>query len=501
MSNYEALKEEVNNNESMELKIPQEIKNVQEKLIDAGFEAYLVGGCVRDILLGRTPKDWDITTNAKPEKIEALYEKSFYENKFGTVSVVTDSEDKSLKVVEITPYRIESKYSDKRHPDEIKFAKRLEDDLSRRDFTVNAMALDPKSGEVIDMFDGQNSLKNKEIRAVGDAGERFDEDALRIMRAVRLAAELGFIIEDDTKKAIQENSESLGVISKERIRDEFVKMIMSDNPDKGLEMMRELGILKHILPELEEGFGETQNKHHIYTVWEHNIRALMHTVENKQSLDIRIGALLHDIGKPRSKRGEGPDSTFYGHEVIGARMTKEILSRLKFSKKFVEKITKLVRYHLFFSDTEVITLSAVRRVLTKVGPENIGDLLKIRYADRIGMGRPKERPFRLRKYEAMIEEVQRDPLSVSMLKIDGSEVMKLLKITPGPRVGDVLNILLDEVLDDPKRNTIDYLKNKTEELSSVADEKLTKMAQDARKRNFHLEEEAVKEIRKKYHVN
>jgi len=484
----------------MKYKISKEIKEVYGALRNAGYEAYLAGGCVRDLLLDKKPKDWDITTNARPEEIEKLYEKSFYENQFGTVSAITNSEDETLKVVEITPYRLESKYSDKRHPDEVKFTKKLEDDLSRRDFTVNAMALDLESGELIDLFGGQKDLKKGVIRAVGEPTERFEEDALRIMRASRLATELDFEIEEKTNQAIKEKSLLLDIIAKERVKDELIKIIMSDRPQKGLELMRETSILKRVLPELEEGWGVTQNKEHIFKVWEHNLRSLEHAVKNKYGLEIRMAALLHDVGKPRAKRGEGPNSTFYSHDVIGGGMAKEILFRLKFSKKFTEKVFKLVRYHLFFSDTEVITLSAVRRLVRNVGPENIWDLMKVRFCDRMGMGRPKERPFRLRKYQAMVEQVLRDPISVKMLKINGDRLIKITGLEPGPKIGHILNILLEDVLDDPKLNTAEYLDEKAKKLAVLADKELEKLGKEAKKKSMTVEEEAVGEIKGKYYV-
>jgi poly(A) polymerase/tRNA nucleotidyltransferase (CCA-adding enzyme) len=511
----------------MERKIPQEILEVLIKLQKADFEAYLVGGCVRDLLFKRPPKDWDVATDARPEEIQNLFDKSVYENNFGTVGVVTDSKDEALKIIEITPFRLEAKYSDKRHPDEVKFAGKLEDDLKRRDFTVNAMALklktqNPKcisspkpanaSGknaiqglklkeyEVIDLFGGQNDLKSKIIRTVGNSKERFNEDALRIIRAVRLAAELNFKIERKTETAIKSEGHLLRMISHERIRDEFVKILMSKRPDEAIEQMHNFGILKYIIPELEEGWGVKQNKHHIYTIWEHNIRALMHAVSKNWPLDIRIASLLHDIGKPRAKRGEGPDSTFYGHEVIGAKMTAQILSRLKFSKKFIEKIIKLVRWHLFFSDTEKITLSAVRRIIRNVGPENIWDLMKVRFTDRVGMGRPKEEPYRLRKYEAMVERAMRDPISVKMLAVNGEDIMRITGIKPGPKIGFLLNILLDEVLDDPKFNTKKHLKERIEELSGMRDEDLERLGRKAKEKVCLVEEKEVDEIHKKYRV-
>ncbi|MEK7575860.1 MAG: CCA tRNA nucleotidyltransferase, partial [Patescibacteria group bacterium] len=423
----------------MKYKIPPIVSQITEVLIRAGFDAYLVGGCVRDLLLNNKPKDWDIATNAKPEQTQGLFERTVYENKFGTVAVITNSKDPILKVIEITPYRLESKYSDKRHPDFVSFTNNIEDDLKRRDFTINAMAIDmkAKTHEIIDLFEGQKDLKNKIIRTVGNSGDRFNEDALRILRAVRFASELGFTINQETMQALKKQAHLLEMIAKERINDEFSKILMSDNSDKALEVMHETGILKHIIPELEKGIGIKQNKDHKYEVWEHGIKAFMHAVKNNYSLEVRTASLFHDIGKPHARRWskEKNDWTFYGHDVIGAKMAVKILSRLKYSKKFTELVAKLVRYHMFFSDTDKITLSAVRRTVRNVGKDNVWDLMRVRFADRIGMGRPKETPYRLRKYESMIEEAMRAPLSVSMLKIDGNKIMEILKIPPGPKIG------------------------------------------------------------------
>ena len=483
--------------------IPKEVLESLKTLEKADFDAYLVGGCVRDLLLKKIPKDWDITTNAALEEIQKIFENTFYENEFGTVGVVTQSENQTLKTIEITPYREEAKYSDKRHPDEVKWAKTLEEDLKRRDFTINALAMrvEKEKTEIVDLFEGQKDLKNKIIRAVGNPEDRFNEDALRIMRAIRFSAELDFDIEEKTEKALKEKSGLLEMISKERIRDELVKMLMSGHPDKGFEKMRETGILRYVLPELEEGYGCCQNKHHIYTVWEHNIRALMHAVSKNWPLEIRLASLLHDIGKPRVKEGEGPDSTFYSHEIVSAKMAAKMMSRLKFSNKFREKVLKLVRWHLFFSDTEVITLSAVRRIIRNVGPENIWDLMKIRFTDRVGMGRPKEEPFRLRKYEAMVEQCLRDPLSVSMLKIDGNEIMEIAKIEPGPKVGYILHALLEQVLDDPSLNTAEWLSENVKRLAALPDEELKKFGEAGKEKKEGIEEKEIEKIKEKYRVN
>ena len=483
--------------------IPEIIIKTVKTLTDNGFEAFLVGGCVRDLLLHVKPRDWDITTNAKPEQIQKLFPKTVYENKFGTVAIINeDTSDETLKIVEITPFRLESKYSDKRHPDTVHFAGNLEDDLKRRDFTINALAFNIVSRETIDLFNGQKDIKNKIIRTVGNPEDRFNEDALRILRAIRLATELNFEVSRETQEAIKKQAYFLEIIAKERIKDEFVKIIMTDKPSNGIKMMQELGILKFVVPELEQGIAIEQNQAHKYDVWNHNLLSLDHAAFKKWPLEIRLAALFHDIGKPASRRWseEKKDWTFYSHDIVGAKMTFRILSNLKFSKKTTELVAKLVRYHLFFSDTEKITLSAVRRTVRNVGPENVWDLMKVRFCDRIGMARPKETPYRLRKYEAMIDEAMRTPLSVGMLKIDGNRLMKILDIQPGPKIGQILHILLDEVLDDSERNAEKWLEKRVKELGKLSEQELVKLGDKAKTKKDQLEWQEISEIREKWGV-
>ena len=486
--------------------LPKEIKEMIAALNKAGFEAYAVGGCVRDFILGRESYDWDITTNAKPEEIQKIFRKSVYENEFGTVAINTESKNERLKIIEITTYRVEEKYTDKRHPDSVKFTSKLEDDLARRDFTINAIAYDGK--KFIDPYNGQNDIKNKIVRTVGNPDERFNEDALRLMRAVRFSVQLsaqggpasGWVIEEKTAEAIKKNSSDLVAISKERIRDELIKIFMSDNAKTGIEMLREFNLLKHIMPELEEGYGVGQNKHHIYTVWEHNLRSLDWAAQNNYRLENRVAALLHDVGKPRTKKGNGPDSTFYNHEVVGAKMAARILEQLKFPKKFIEKVVLLVRYHLFYYNVEEVTESSVRRLVKNVGPENTDDLLEVRIADRKGSGVPKAEPYKLRHLRAVIEKVSHDPISVKMLKINGDDLIKKLKMEPGPKMGYILNILLDGVLDEPKNNTKEYLLKRAEELNKEPPAKLEKMYKIAQTKTQEVAEEEFRGIKKKYYV-
>jgi len=488
---------------NLQSKIPKEVTRVTNTLEKAGFEAYLVGGCVRDLLLDRKPKDWDITTNAKPEEILNLFEHTFYENNYGTVGIVSDETlDETLKTIEVTPYRVEGKYSDSRRPDSVSFSNKLEDDLKRRDFTINALAYNILKDKLVDLYKGQENLKDKIIQTVGNPEGRFNEDSLRLLRAIRLAIELDFTIDSETEESIIKLAKNLKDISQERIREEFIKMLMSDMPMDGLILSQKLGILQYILPELEMGMGEKQKGAHIYTIWEHNLRALQHAADRKWSLNIRLSALLHDIAKPHTKRWnkDKEEFTFYGHDVVGGKVSREILERLRFSKETIEIVTKLVRNHLFFSDIDQITLSAVRRIISNVGPENVWDLMKLRACDRIGMGRPKENPYRLRKYKAMIEEAMKDPISVKMLKIDGNRIIEVTRETPGPKIGFILNALMEEVLDDPKLNIPEYLENKTKELIELPIEDLKTLGEKGKNKTEKLEAKEIKAIRDKHWV-
>lgn len=482
--------------------IPKEVLQVADTLESAGFEAYLVGGCVRDILIGKKPKDWDITTNAKPEEIAGLFENTYQNNDFGTVGVVTGSEDHTLKVVEVTPYRIESGYSDARRPDSVSFSTSIEDDLKRRDFTINAIAYRPKDGSLLDYFGGQEDIKEKRIRAVGVAHERFAEDALRMMRAVRLAVELSFVIEAETMAAIAGNAENLGRISKERIRDEFIRMLESKQPMQGIIFLEKLGMLPYVAPDLLRGIGVSQNQAHAFDVYEHLLRTMQHAADKDWDFDIRLAGLFHDISKPETRRwsDEKKDWTFHGHEVVGARVTKKALQDLKFPKEKIDRILKLVRWHMFFSDPDQVTLSAVRRTIANVGEENIWDLLKLRICDRIGTGRPKEQPFRLRKYTAMVEEALRDPISVKMLKIDGGRIMAISGEKPGPKLGHTLHALLEEVLEDPTKNTAEYLEDRAQTLMKMPESELRELGEKGREKQKEEEEQAILEIQKKHHV-
>jgi len=496
------------------LDIPSEVSYVTTKLQEAGYESYFVGGCVRDLLLNKTPNDWDVTTNANPEQIQALFEHTFYENDFGTVGVVNDDivsqvteleesinynpyayEDVSgetkdqldkkaylegLKVVEVTPYRTESAYSDNRRPDSIEFAETLAEDLERRDFTINALAYDPVSHEMTDLYSGVADLQANIINTVGDADTRFQEDALRIMRAIRFSSK----------------------ISRERIRDEFIKMLLTKEPMNALLLAKDLHVLDHISPHLSRGIDVKQNGAHIYDVFEHNIRTMQHGADKEWPMVIRLSGLLHDISKPETRRfsKEKNDYTFYGHEVVGARVAKEILENLKFPTKVVDKTTTLVRWHMFFSDPDQITLSAVRRIIRNVGPDNVWDLIRLRICDRIGMGRPKEKSYRLRKYVSMMDEAMRSPISVKDLKLNGDEIMEMFDLKPGKQIGYLLKALMNITLETPENNNKEYLVEQVTQYLKLPLDELQKMAESGEQAIDDAEKEEIRKIRRKHKV-
>ena len=471
--------------------IPDNVKKILKKIKKEGWQAYLVGGCVRDLEMEKTPKDWDVATDAVPEEIQKIFPESFCNNEFGTVNV---------SGVEITPFRTEEKYTDKRHPDKVKWSKNIEEDLARRDFTINAMALGADEKTIIDPYKGKEDIKRKIIRAVGSPEDRFEEDSLRMMRAVRIASVLGFKIESKTSSAIKKNSSWITSVSKERIRDELSKAIMSENAAPGIELLRELRLLEHIIPELLEGYKVGQNKHHLYDCYEHSIKSLDYSAKKGFNFHVRMASLMHDIGKPRTKQGKGEKATFYNHELVGARMTREIMQRLKFPKKDIEKVERLVRYHLFYYNVGEVSESSVRRLLRNAGPENIEELLQVRYADRVGSGCPKAEPYKLRHLKYLIDKVSKDPISVKMLKVNGQDIMEMLSLKPGPAIGKILDILLGEVLKDPSKNDKDYLKKEIERINVLTEKELDKKAEDARKEIDQVQVKEDKMTKDKYWV-
>ncbi len=433
--------------------LPDQVKEFMKKL--SGYECYAVGGSVRDMLLGRETHDWDFTTNTTPEQIQAIFPDNFYDNKFGTVGVKIDEGI----VYEVTPFRKEGKYSDARHPDQISWAKTLEEDLARRDFTINAMGF---SDKLIDPFDGQKDLKEKVIRAVGNADDRFTEDGLRLMRAIRFATQLGFTVEEETWKAICQNSNLISQISHERIRDELVKILASDYPADGIKLLDNSGLLEYILPELTAGKGVTQKgTHHVDDVFTHSLNCLA-ACQNKNWV-VRFATLLHDVGKPVTYVDRNGKATFYNHETVGAHVAKDICNRLHFSKEDRDKVYMLVRWHMF-SVSEFITDAAVRRFIARVGKENTTDMLDLRTADRVGSGTPPT-SWRHEEFKARIIKVQQHIPSVTDLKVNGKDVMEVLGIDPGPKVGEILAKLFAIISDDPLKNERDYLLKRIEEIN------------------------------------
>jgi len=450
--------------EDLVKKIPAPVLNIFEKFINSGYEIYLVGGGVRDLLLQRSLHDCDFTTNAQPEIIQNIIPDSFYDNVFGTVGTIIKT-DKGEEKYEITTYRTEQGYTDRRHPDKVSWGKSLDEDLKRRELTINAMAIGPSDKhetgmELIDDFNGREDLKNKIIRAVGDPSERFSEDALRMMRAIRFSSQLGFTIEPETFSAIQKNASLINQISKERVKDELFKILSSDFPSEGITLLLTSGLLQFIIPELLKGYGMSQAKHHIYDVWTHSLMSL----KNCPSKDplVRLATLLHDIGKPIVAKGEGESRTFYNHEVVGEKIVRNVAERLKFSKKEEERLIILVRWHQFTVDDRQ-TDSAVRRFIRHVGKENLEDMLNLRVGDRLGGG-AKETSWRLEKFKKRLEEVQVQPFSVTDLKINGNDVMKALGIKSGPKVGQILNQLFEEVVEKKIENDKEVLLNELNKL-------------------------------------
>jgi len=480
------------------MKIPNFIEKIIKTFKQNSFEAYLVGGCVRDLLMGKEPGDWDMTTNARPEKMLKIFSDSKYENEFGTVLIkIKNKKNETEHVIEATTYRSEGAYSDRRHPDDIQFETELDKDLERRDFTINAMAMtkviEPKikDWDIIDLFGGQKDIKLKIIRAVGEPIDRFREDALRMMRAVRFSCQLGFSIEPKTERGILKMAGSIRFIANERIHDELVKILKTDRAYEGIMKLHELKLLQYIIPELEQGRGVPQNHHHIYSVFKHNILSL----KNCPSKDwrVKLASLLHDIGKVKARKIIKGQTTFYNHEYIGERMTRKIMTRLKFSKEDMEKVTNLVRNHMFYYDADEVTASSVRRLVVKVGEGNLKDLIDIRIADRLGSGTPKGKPYKLRHLEYMMKKVQSDPISVKMLKINGEDLMKLLNIVPSPKIGTILDVLLSEVIEDPKLNTKEYLENRSRELNDLNADDLRQKAKEIIARERAEDDQKMKE--------
>ncbi|MBI5151368.1 MAG: HD domain-containing protein [Candidatus Pacebacteria bacterium] len=441
--------------------LPPAVQKILSTLHTAGFDGYIVGGAVRDVLLDKPVKDWDFTTNATPEQIQKLFPDSFYDNQFGTVGIagkhLNDKENPEA-VYEITTYRSEGLYTDHRRPDSVTWGKTVEEDLQRRDFTINAMALG--ENKIIDPYHGQDDIKNHVIRAVGDPSMRFQEDALRMMRAVRIGAQLGFAVEQLTIAAITQNAHLLEHISWERIRDEFLKILVSDYPEEGIQLLASTNLLKHILPELLECRGVQQAHHHIYDVWTHTLKAV-NTCPSKDPI-VRLAVLLHDIAKPLTADTSSGTVTFYNHEVLGARVARKVAERFRLSKKDIQRVFMLVRWHMFVYDPKV-TDAYIRRFIRRVGVEYISDMIALRVADRVGSGATAT-SWRLEEMQKRIEGQLQKTFSMNDMAIDGNDLMKEFGLRPGPEVGKLLKMLFKDVVEHPEHNTKEYLMEKAKKL-------------------------------------
>ncbi len=441
----------------IKIDLPKNVKFIIDTLESAGYEAYAVGGCVRDSILGRTPNDWDITTSAKPLETKALFKKTFDTGiKHGTISVLLGKE-----IYEVTTYRIDGEYEDARHPKEVTFTAELKEDLLRRDFTINAMAYNPTSG-IVDLYGGIEDLKNHVIRCVGVPHDRFSEDALRIMRAVRFAAQLDYTIEEKTQEAIRELAGTLSKISAERIQVELIKLLTSDHPEF-LKLAWELGITKVILPEFDRAMeSEQNNPNHAYSVGEHSLKVMQYLPPDKV---MRLAGLFHDIGKMDTKTTDekGVDH-FYGHPEVGAKIAAEVFNRLKFDNDTKTKVCRLVECHDWFIGA---VPSHIRRYMNRIGEEFFPMIFDFNKADIMAQSF-YNREEKLEDLEVLKEAYLKvkeagDCINIKDLVITGSDVIKA-GVPAGPKVGVVLKALLEEVLDDPVKNNKDYLLSRIDSL-------------------------------------
>lgn len=428
------------------VKLPDQVIKFMHVFKKKGYEIYVVGGALRNLLLKKPIDNWDFTTSATPEQIQTLFPEAFYNNTYGTVTI-----PKEDSIYEVTPYRKESDYTDSRHPDKITWAKTVEEDLGRRDFSINAIAFDGK--RIIDPYNGRKHIKEKIVVAVGDPDKRFREDALRLIRAIRFASQLGFLIEKNTNNSLIRNSQLVKNISWERIRDEFLKILRSDHPSEGVLFLHNTKLLEHILPEVEVCFAIPQKspkRHHIYDVGTHLIMSLKHCPSTDQIT--RFATLIHDIGKAKTFHKDEKTEliTFYNHEVAGTYQAESIAKRFRLSNKQTEKLVRLVAHHQF-TVSEEITDKAVRRFIKDVGKEYLQDMLDLRTGDRIGSGATPT-SWRYELFKKRMVEVQKEPFTVKDLKIDGHDVMEVLKIEPSKKIGDILDELFEQVVEKKIEN-------------------------------------------------
>lgn len=445
----------------LDAKLPEYVRDFMHVIHEKHEEVYVVGGAVRDLLRNIDVCDWDFATSASPEKIQKFFPDSYYNNIYGTVTVKWSAGDTDL-LFEITPFRKEGKYDDGRHPREVVWAKNIEEDLARRDFTVNAMAYDGRN--IVDPYGGQNDLNARVIKAVGDPSTRFTEDALRLMRAVRFAAQLGFVIDETTRESIRASAQLLTNVSWERISEEFLKIMSSDHPAEGILFMKNTGLLHYVLPEVERCFAIPQKspkRHHIYDVGTHLVMSLKHC--NSKNPITRFATLIHDIGKERTFKKDPRTGliTFYNHEVVGEQMAISIADRFRLSNIQKDLLIKLVAYHQFVV-TEDLTDNAIRRFIRNVGKDNLGEMFALRRADRLG-GAASETSWRTELFKKRVAELLVEPFTVRDLKVDGDDVMQILNIKPSKKVGDILDALFEKVINKTIDNTRELLLRELEQ--------------------------------------
>lgn len=449
---------------NINIELPPEIASFLAKFSDKTYEVFVVGGAVRDVIQNTSVSDWDFATNAKPEEIQSIFPDSYYNNTYGTVTVKWPAGDKVL-LLEVTSYRKEGSYEDGRHPNEVVWAEKIEDDLARRDFTINAMAFNGKM--LIDPYNGAKDLQDRVIRAVGDPNKRFAEDALRLLRAVRFAAQLGFVIEPNTREAIKNNAQKITQVSWERISEEFLKIMSSDHPAEGVLFLKNTNLLHYILPEVEKCFAIPQKspkRHHIYDVGTHLVMSLKNC--NSSNPITRFATLIHDIGKERTFRRDSRSGliTFYNHEVVGEKMAEDIANRFRLSNVDKELLIKLVANHQFVVSEE-LTDNAIRRFIRNVGKGNLEEMFSLRRADRLG-GAASETSWRTELFKKRVAELLIEPFTVKDLKVDGNDVMKVLNIKPSRKVGDVLDTLFDKVMNKEIANDREILLERIKDFSN-----------------------------------
>ena len=444
-------------------RVPAAITDLLRRLQRAGHRAYLVGGCVRDLLRGVAVSDWDIATIARPEEVLKIFPSAIPTGlKHGTVTVPTDAGP-----CEVTTFRIEWGYTDARRPDRVEFVADLEADLARRDFTVNAIAWDPLHGEEVDPFGGRDDLSARLLRAVGSPVDRFREDGLRPIRAARFAATLEFDLEPATEAALGEARAEVARVAAERLRDELLKLLGAPRPSRGFEVLRKAGLLAILLPELQASVAVPQNRYHAHDVYFHTLYTVDSAPAEKPI--VRLAALFHDVGKPVTRvERENGDATFYNHEFESARLAEEAMTRLRFGRDTMEQVVHLVRYHMFDYRPEW-TDAAVRRFVQKVGVDKIADLFDLRIADNVGNGLKTGFPHYLEEFRGRIEGVlaAKAALTLGDLKVDGKDVMRELGLPPGPRVGEVLGWLLEQVVEEPSLNERERLLRRAREAFSI----------------------------------